>query len=1205
MNHSDPHLPESHDERLEQVLAEYLNAVESGQAIEPADLIARHPDLAADLRSFFRNRLEIDRLAQPLRHPEDTATLLGHPGAGSASAGETVRYFGDYELLSEIARGGMGVVYKARQRNLNRVVALKMILAGHLANESDVKRFYAEAEAAAALDHPGIVPIFEIGQHEGQHYFSMAFIEGENLARRVAEGPLPPREAAELVRKVAEAVDYAHQKGIIHRDLKPGNVLLDQTGQPRVTDFGLAKHLAADSGLTGTGQILGTPSYMPPEQAAGRIDAVSPASDVYSLGAILYCLITGRPPFQAATPLETLQQVLNQEPAPSRQLNAQVPVDLDTIVLKCLEKDPRRRFGTARELCDELTRFLAGDPIRSRPVGPVTRLLKWSRRRPAQAALGIVSGLALMALAGLAVGVGYYGRLRQALDKADQARIEALVAKDEAILAKEQAVWAENESRKQKLMAEDAMHVARQAEKVAVAQREQARDLTQRARRYLYASDINLAWQSWQSGRVDRMRSLLSRQSPAPSETDLRGFEWRFLHSVGHPERLTFPGSFPIVRSMEFVSDGSRLYSSHRVGTNRGPGQVRMWSPATGGESQLIFESVRTFESGYFAAETLDCSDDGKLLAFDNDTEIRVIDTESGAQRFVLKSHQDFLHALSFSPDGTRLASGSLDKTVRLWDTTTGTETGKPLQHRLGVLALAWSPDGTRIVAGTGDSRAPTWSQKQNGELRLWDATNQTEIQTFDGVTSQVNSVAFTPDGAGIVSGGISGEVVLWNSETGAVVRRFGQQQCEIWGVALSPDGAAVAAACGDGAVRVWQLATGEEMATLRGHAGQVSCVRFHPRTGELVSGGYDGTIKIWKSIENRVRTNLGPHSWTIKSIQFSSDSQTIVTADYTSVRVFDAATGKPQRLIHPDHWMVSAAVTNDLATVYVGGFEKPDGGGSGFVSAWNLATGERLFGIDPQAGVAVTVELAPNSRYLVAHGRKSDYSLRPVSLWELSGEGPPTLKGTWTATAEPQFSSDSSQLLLATTEGVRLISTATGTVAREFSQPSATVRELQISPDLQTVAAGCDDGQLIVWNAADGSVRGMVAGHSQTIRRMLFAPDSSALVTASFEETRIWDLAPLALRTELFVPASPMCITPDSQTLMTTSGMVTLWQLSTGQELLRLEGYRILSPTCIAVSPDGTILAEGGGSRDENEGVYIWRAPPVLDDASPETPEK
>ncbi|RPI89625.1 MAG: serine/threonine protein kinase, partial [Planctomycetaceae bacterium] len=324
MSPSDPHLPESREERLEQVLAEYLNAVESGQAVEPADLIARHPDLADDLRSFFRNRLEIDRLAQPLRHPADAATLLGQPGAGSASADPMVRYFGDYEVLSEIARGGMGVVYKARQRNLNRIVALKMILAGHLANDSDVKRFYAEAEAAAALDHPGIVPIFEIGQHEGQHYFSMAFIEGESLARRVAEGPIPPREAAELVRKVSEAVDYAHQKGIIHRDLKPGNVLLDQTGQPRVTDFGLAKQLAADSGLTGTGQILGTPSYMPPEQAAGKMDAVSPASDVYSLGAILYCLITGRPPFQAASPLETLQQVLSQEPAPSRQLNAQV-----------------------------------------------------------------------------------------------------------------------------------------------------------------------------------------------------------------------------------------------------------------------------------------------------------------------------------------------------------------------------------------------------------------------------------------------------------------------------------------------------------------------------------------------------------------------------------------------------------------------------------------------------------------------------------------------------------------------------------------------------------------------------------------------------------------------------------------------------------------------------------------------------------------
>jgi serine/threonine protein kinase len=286
-------------------------------------------------------------------------------GGAVADAAPPARVFGDYELLGEVARGGMGVVYKARQLSLNRIVALKMILAGRLASNDDLLRFSMEAEAAAALQHPNIVQIHEVGELEGQHFFSMQFIEGSTLAHRLAQGPLPGRDAARYVRQIARAVHYAHQHGILHRDLKPSNIMLDADDEPHVTDFGLAKRLG-DTGQTRTGSVLGTPSYMAPEQAGGRIKDLGPWTDVYSLGAVLYELLTGRPPFRAETATDTLMQVLENEPAPPRLLNSRVDPDLETITLKCLEKLPAHRYPTAEALAEDLQRYLNGDPIQAR-----------------------------------------------------------------------------------------------------------------------------------------------------------------------------------------------------------------------------------------------------------------------------------------------------------------------------------------------------------------------------------------------------------------------------------------------------------------------------------------------------------------------------------------------------------------------------------------------------------------------------------------------------------------------------------------------------------------------------------------------------------------------------------------------------------------------------------------------------------------------
>eukprot|EP00913_Durusdinium_trenchii_P023312 g21890.t1 len=375
------------------------------------------------------------------------------------------KQFGDYELLHEIARGGMGVVYKARQTKLNRIVALKMIKSGELAGDEEVKRFHAEAEAAAALDHPGIVPIYEVGQHNDQHFFSMGFVDGAGLDAQLKEGPLPPKDAAGLIKTIAEAVQYAHDKGIVHRDLKPANVLLADAAHPvdaqsgaaqqiganqtepgraapghndspttavenptsatragtarlfapRITDFGLAKNIAGDSGMTATGQVLGTPSYMPPEQAAGKIEQVGPLADVYSLGAMLYATLTGRPPFQSANVMETLKQVLEREPVSPAQLNPAVDKDLETIVLKCLEKEAAKRYPSARDFASDLDCYLTDKPISARPISRPARLWRWCKRNPLGAT---VAGLLLfLAIAGPAVAIHQIETNRQ-LDNA-------------------------------------------------------------------------------------------------------------------------------------------------------------------------------------------------------------------------------------------------------------------------------------------------------------------------------------------------------------------------------------------------------------------------------------------------------------------------------------------------------------------------------------------------------------------------------------------------------------------------------------------------------------------------------------------------------------------------------------------------------------------------------------------------------------------
>jgi eukaryotic-like serine/threonine-protein kinase len=414
---------------IDRVIVDFLESADRGEAPSRADLLARYPQHRVELAQFLDDLARFDPAAvlgastrrdAPTNGQERTDVTLafsprpaGHetlasgapvapdkpetdgPGAEFSFQGRTC---GDYELQSVLGRGGMGVVFKARHRTLGRVVALKMISSGALASESMIRRFETEARAAAQLDHAGIVPLFEVGQHQGLHYFTMGYVDGPSLATVLAEGPLPARESARMMRDAARAMDYAHRHGVIHRDLKPANILLDGDRHPRISDFGLAKRVDEASDVTGTGQILGTPSYMAPEQALSETDKIGSASDIYGLGAVLFAMLTGRPPFQASTSWETLRHVIQEDAPLIRQLNPSVPRDLETICAKCLRKSPEQRYASASALADDLERYLNGEPIQARPIGIAGRMVHWYRRHPAVGSMAGTLGALLIAV---------------------------------------------------------------------------------------------------------------------------------------------------------------------------------------------------------------------------------------------------------------------------------------------------------------------------------------------------------------------------------------------------------------------------------------------------------------------------------------------------------------------------------------------------------------------------------------------------------------------------------------------------------------------------------------------------------------------------------------------------------------------------------------------------------------------------------------
>jgi len=715
------------------------------------------------------------------------------------------RAFGDYELLEETARGGMGIVYRARQVSLGRIVAVKMLLFGPLSSPEFVKRFRAEASAAASLQHPNIVAIHEVGVHQGQQFFAMDYVEGPSLAKLLANGPLPARRAASYVKTIAQAIHYAHEHGILHRDLKPSNVLIDAKDQPRVTDFGLARRLEGDSELTVTGQMLGSPNYMPPEQAVGRRGKVSRRSDVYSLGAMLYHLLTGRPPFVGETLTDTLEQVLNAEPVSPRLLNPSVPRDLETICLKCLENEPDKRYATTQAVADELGRFLDREPIHARPIIRAERVWRWCRRKPALASFVAATSLLLLAI--LIGSPIFIYRIDQALNRSEAGELMA--------------------------------------------------------RRNQYASDMNLAHQAVNAGDLFRALQLLDRHRPsfgvptsagsasksadrdpdrlkARLQTDLRGWEWRYLWKQCQGDQLFILGHHSNgVTAVGVLPDGKTVYSAGIDGA------VRLWDVQSKRQTGLL-----QHDSPVTGAA---CSPDGRWLATGTETKIeagpgvavapesqlRLWNSATWTEVAVLTTNFWLRPTIVFSPDSELLAFADFSRGVRLWSVAPRREiTNLPAYfHFTGSLGLAFSPDGQTLA----------YNENEGGDIVLWDIRSRSVIRRLKGHSWYVGTLAFTPDGQTLASGSADRTVKLWDWAAGRERVTFTNYTRPVLGLRISPDGnmLATAAKFSGQQVTLQELRTGREVLQLRGHQNVINDGGFSDaRT--LFAGSADGSVRVW-----------------------------------------------------------------------------------------------------------------------------------------------------------------------------------------------------------------------------------------------------------------------------------------------------------------------------------------------------------------------